>query len=800
MERCDVMNMDLLENNCILIVPNNLKNNLLKDISHSSKLLNVKFMSREEFIINNTFDYDERAVLYLMDKYDYDSDVAKIKLANMYYVDKSDYSSIVLSELSSLKEELLKEKLLTIDTIFSKAIEKRKIYVYGYFYIDNLFKKYLSKYDYEVLKNESKEKKNNVVFRANTLEEEVEFVFNKIGDLIDKGITINDIKIVNYSDKYENVFKKLAKLYGLPIEDRGYSIYGTEIVKDYLDKLLKSESIEDAINFIKNKYTSEDDFKVVGSILNISNKYNDLKYSFKSVYALIKNDLQKSRVIINDYVNKLSFGDMNPLLYNDNNYIFLIGFNQNELPKLYKDEDYISDLDKRFVDLEDTNMKNKLSKDEVLYFINNTANLNMSYSLKHLQNDYYESNLISENNFVVKDIASSDNVYSSSYAKMKLTKYLDDFIKYGTINPLLNKYYNSYKIDYLTYDNKFSGITSYKLMNKLDNKLLLSYSSINTYNKCHFRYYLDNILKINKYEETFPIKVGNLFHYLLSICFRDDFDFDREWDKYVKNLTLDEKENVLLLKLKDELLLIIDFVKNLHKETYLTDSLMEYKIYVKKDRNIKVDFMGIIDKCMYREKDGETLVSIIDYKTGNPTTSLYNVAYGIDMQLPIYWYLVKRGNLFENPKFVGFYLEKILHGELKRDSKKNYHDLKMNNLKLVGYSTSDKSRIEKFDPTYEDSSFISGMRVKNDGEFYNYTKTLDDDVLDLLIDYIDKIIDEDISSIIEGDFSINPKQIGIELVGCNYCKYSDICYRKNEDIVKVKEYKDLSFLGGDIDA
>ena len=40
----------------------------------------------------------------------------------------------------------------------------------------------------------------------------------------------------------------------------------------------------------------------------------------------------------------------------------------------------------------------------------------------------------------------------------------------------------------------------------------------------------------------------------------------------------------------------------------------------------------------------------------------------------------------------------------------------------------------------------------------------------------------------------------MDLVGCNYCKYKDICYMKNEDIVKVKEYQDLSFLGGDIDA
>ena len=601
-----------------------------------------------------------------------------------------------------------------------------------------------------------------------------------------------------YLDKY--FLNKLSKFYNIPIEDVGYSVYSTEIVRDYLDTLISSKSIKEAFDFVSKKYTDESSLKIISIILNISNKYNDLNYSFDSIYSLIKSDLKNSKVVMNDYVNKVSFGDLNPLLYSSDDYVFLIGFNQNELPKLYKDEDYISDEDKSFVDLEDTSIKNKLEKEKVLYFINNTSNLIMSYSVKHLSDEYYPSNLISENNYEEKSISLSNNSYSSDYMKIKLTKYLDDFVKYGTINPLLNKYYSNCEVSYLTYDNKFNGISREQLLNKLNNKLLLSYSSINNYNKCHFRYYLDNVLKLNNFEETFSIKVGNLFHYILSICFEDDFDLDKEWDSFLTKYELSEKDKLLLIKLKVELSLIIDFVKNLHQETYLTNYLMENKIYIKKDRDIKIDFMGVIDKCMYREKDGETLVSIIDYKTGNPDTNIYRVGYGIDMQLPIYWYLVKKGNLFSNSKFVGFYLEKILHGELKRNPKKSYEEVKMENLKLVGYSTDNKLRLERFDTTYEDSDFIAGMKVKNDGEFYSYTKTLSDEVLDLLVEFIDKVIDSDITSILSCDFSINPKQIGNDLIGCEFCKYKDICFRKNEDIIKLKEYTDLSFLGGDINA
>lgn len=801
------MNFDLLRENSLLIVPNNLKNKLLLQMSNESLLLNIKFMTREEFINKHTFEYDEKAVLYLMDNYDKDANVSKVLLENMRYVEHDHYHNAKLNSLFALKRELLDKDVITTDPLFNRFLENKKIYVYGYLYIDRLFKKYLTEHDYQIMEMPNYAYENKLVYRASTLEEEVDFVFNKIGDLLNSGISINNIKIANYSERYNNVFHKLAHFYDMPIEDRGYSIYSTDIVREYLAILSDTQDFSLAFSKVKEKYVDDElGAKIIAILLNVSNKYNGLNYSFNNVFALVKNDLQKSNIITCEDRDKISFIDVNPLLCDENDYVFLIGFNQNELPKLHRDEDYISDGEKEEVALEDTAIKNIVERDEVLNFINNVKHLTISYPLKHLSNEYYPSNLINEYAFEEQDISLSNNNYSKEYAYVKLTKYLDDFIKYGTISSQLGKYYYNYKIDYLTYDNRFTGITKEQLLKKLNHHLLLSYSSINTYNKCHFRYYLDKILKLDKFEETFPQLVGNLFHHLLSICFNDDFDLETEWNKYLETIKLSEKDEIFLIKLKEELRLIIEFVKKLHHETYLTDKLMEYEIYLSKDRHdcpdIKIQFKGIVDKCMYREKDNSTLISIIDYKTGAVDTSLSNVAYGINMQLPIYWYLIKKGNIFDNPKFVGFYLERILNGELKRDDKKSYQEMKMNKLKLVGYSTDDKSRLELFDPTYEKSEFISSMSVKKDGEFSvnALKKTIADDVLDALVDYVDKVIEEDITAILNGDFSINPKQIGKDLIGCDFCQYKDICYRKNEDIKKVRAFEDLSFLGGDDNA
>ena len=53
-------------NDAIIICSKNSKEQLLKSMK---KLLNVKFFTMDEFIKNYCFDYDEKAILYLIKKY-----------------------------------------------------------------------------------------------------------------------------------------------------------------------------------------------------------------------------------------------------------------------------------------------------------------------------------------------------------------------------------------------------------------------------------------------------------------------------------------------------------------------------------------------------------------------------------------------------------------------------------------------------------------------------------------------------------------------------------------------------------
>ena len=63
--------MVTLEDNILIICPNEEKLKILKQLEQEEKLYNVKFMTKEEYLGNYFFTYQDSAILYLMKKYVY---------------------------------------------------------------------------------------------------------------------------------------------------------------------------------------------------------------------------------------------------------------------------------------------------------------------------------------------------------------------------------------------------------------------------------------------------------------------------------------------------------------------------------------------------------------------------------------------------------------------------------------------------------------------------------------------------------------------------------------------------------
>lgn len=98
-----------------------------------------------------------------------------------------------------------------------------------------------------------------------------------------------------------------------------------------------------------------------------------------------------------------------------------------------------------------------------------------------------------------------------------------------------------------------------------------------------------------------------------------------------------------------------------------------------------------------------------------------------------------------------------------------------------------------------DSDVIRSMKVGKNG-FYAYSKVLSSEEMNRISNLVEENIIKAMGLIKIGDFDINPKRVGTDLVGCEFCPFKDICFHTEADVKNLKEYKDLSFLRGDEDA
>lgn len=790
-----------LKNNSLLICPNDIKKIILQELNKLNKLINIKFMTIEELVKKYYFDYDNKTILYLINNYHINYDIAIIYLRNIYYVGDSNYTDSKLNKLKNIKKDLQEHNLLIKDKLFKDFLKNKEIIVYGYDYlvdINNKVIKDISKdYPVRIIDKEYQEYPH-VIYEASTMEEEIEFVCKQICEFINKGVDINKIKLSNISSEYNIPLKRIFSMYNIPLYlNDEPSIYSTKVVSDFLE--LYNSDITITIDKLKELYPNSD---IVNKIIDIVNEYYFVD-DYEEVKVLIIHDLQRTKIVNKAYTNCVKVIDYNTYIADDE-YIFLMNFNQNSIPIIKKDEDYLSNDTKTSLSLEDTYTINRLEKESNIRNIKNIKNLTITYKLKSQTTSYYPSNLVEDLNYQVikieNDILTS---YSTLYNKIKLTKSLDNLIKYGIATKELSILNNNYQIDYLKYDHKYSKIDKSDYYNYINNNLVMSYSTMDNYNKCAFRYYLANVLKIDIYDDTFITFIGSLFHHILEIGLLNDIDVNREIDNYIKDSDreLSNKEKFFVNKISKDIEFVLKTIRKQLNYSNLDKILFEEEIKIVKQEDITITFKGFIDKIMYQERPNEVIVALIDYKTGSADIKLENTIYGLSLQLPVYLYLAN--HKFKNVKFAGFYLQHILQNEISIDKSKTYNQKKEDNLKLEGYSNSDVNILREFDSNYESSNMIKGMRCKKDGSFYSNTKVLNDDQINKLIDIVEDNIKSNATKISNVEFDINPKQVGYapdSLVGCKFCKFKDICFMDNKDIVILKEEKDLSFLGGEEDA
>lgn len=735
---------DILKDKDIVITNN--KDNILNYLYDNKKLLDIKIMTKKEFIDEYFGYYDEKAIYYMCTKYKYS--IAKTYLDNFLFNEK-------------LKNELEEKNLIIHNDTFKSRIER---IILDDVELDPYIIKELKKYEIKKLE-EKNEIYSKVVYEADNIDEEVNFVILNIISLL-KDVNIDKIHLLNVGKEYILPIKRLFSFYNIPINiNDKKTVYTEPKIQEFIKKLKETNNIEISLDIIK-------DNELYTPILNICNKFS-FKETDKIIINLIEEKIKELKIEKPKIKNAV---DITNKIINDD-YYFILGFNQGEFVRTYRDDDFLSDAQKTKYGVFTSFDKNRIEREKIKKIITQNKNIIISYKTNYLGDECYPSRLISECDFEIKKVDIKDYTHSNMYNKVELALKLDKYIKFNIEDEDINTLYNNYNIPYKVYNNAYTPIDKDEFYKFINNRIVLSYTTLNEYNKCGFKYYLDNIIKVDGKEDTLSLFIGNICHYVLSKSFEEGFDFEKEFTEYSKNREWNNEEQIFLEMTKEKLKKAVEIIQKQDKNINLNEVITEQKKYIEHKKKIDFLFTGTIDKIRYSIDNNETTAMIVDYKTGKLKDKINLLPYGINNQLPTYLYLLRHFD-FKNLKTAGFYLQSIIPPKNKYEYKKDNKVEFEKNYNLVGFTNKDVD-IEKYN--------------------LDTKKILTEKQIDKIYKMVEKNIDESEQKIENVEFNINPKKQGSDEISCEYCNYKDICYRKYEDYKYLLKQDYKQFLGGDDD-
>ena len=732
-------------------------NDKINILNNITPFTNYKIYTLEELYQIYPYKYDDKAIDYLISKHNILLNNAKLflSLINKYSIDNLDNSKSHF--LQNIRDELINNNLLTKNKLLYTLFKRSNIYITydKELSLDN----YLKDFNINYITSTPKYKLETI-HEALNIEEEITIIGEKIIELYKQNIPLNKIYILN---NYDNSIQleRILTLLNIPYNiNHHYKISSTYLGSIILKNL--NMPINDIKNFLDNNHTSDND-DTYKTIIDIINKY----YYLDNYQQFIKDALTNTDIKEPIYTNAINIiKTLKPL--KDDEYLFISNLTK-DFPRLSNNTDYFNDLDALIINKTPSNIKNNIIINSFNNLLKSIKNLYISYPL---YDNNGNENKPYDNKLEIKKISPSLNV-SNLYNKLLLARELDIYNKYNTISNRLKYLEKIYDIPYKTYDNNF------KKTNITINNLSLSYTTLNEYLTCPFKYYLKNILKLNSKKDDYKQFIGTLYHEILSNINDDTYDINKEYDNVVNSRIWSSKELFFIKKLKANLQDVIQILEQESHHQKLNKFITEKEIRLKEN---DYEFVGKIDKIKYLKEDDYSIIEIVDYKTGKSDFKMSYINLGFDLQLPIYLYLIKKSSIFENPIIGGIYLQSIIPERIKYNDKEDYKMQRRKMMLLNGFTLENKDILPLIDDTYENSSIIQSLKVKNDGSFYKSSKTIDNKKIDEIYNLVEKYINETVNNIKNNNFEITCKIIdNKDDISCKYCPYKNICFKTNKN-------------------
>ncbi len=770
--------MEFLEG--YIVSSNSQKRDILANESLNKGFKNYKFLSVNELKDKVLGKCEKEGILYLLKKHP-DISIYSLVLYLRYlpYIEIKEYGNSKLDFLVSLKKELIDNGYYTIDNLFINMVNKSNLTFYRIQDTRDIML-LLSHLKTNAYFNHGENEVTDSIdyYEFQTIEQELDFVIKSINQLIsnkDLNIGYENIKICNAGSDYTFLLNRFKASCNLPIvlkEEKNYLI--KKSAKLFLSLLEEYDNFNDLFDHLKDNISAEDYIYYV----SIVNDYKGSKYKPIDLKDVIKYELENKSYKSKDYESKIELINISDIKEHLNDYIFFVNFDMN-VPETVKDNNYLSDNELEILKLDTSALKTKHNKEELIHALREAKNLVITYSKTHAFASSIKSSLVDELGLKPSEIGQTI-VVDPITDSINIARDLDMFDKYGIKSPNFDLMFD---VKYKSYDNRFKGLDKDNIDYILQKPINLSYTSMDSYFSCPFSYYLGYILKLNVFEDSLAISLGNIAHKIFEDSYNDDFDYDTSLKNAIAemlnksnraNKKLTGKEEYYIERLNKAVENAL-YDHKIHEETLKLDKVLTENKFVV-NINDHLNFIGKIDKIYYSNSLKQFIV--IDYKTGKKDASLDNLEDGFNMQLPSYLYLIENGtntSSGENLKEfspIGMYLEKI------KINKNNLFD----DFKFNGFTSEISTDIDTINPRYLPIKFNKDGKPDKRSQ----AKLLSKDEFNKLISIVRDNIDKFNQGIETANFKIKNSCFNKESK-CDNCPMNDICFKTYGDKEEIEK-------------
>lgn len=784
----------------IIIVSNKyIKPILIQKFSNQMRKITFKSFDEVKDDIYTTIDYQ---MLFHNMKEDTNLEVLRIKLANSYFI-QQDSNEPFLHELYLYHQN----NHLILDENHLSYYKSKKVYFVNYYGDDDLINQMLPFLKhYERCFTTNSIDKELTIFHFENYDDEILEVVNHIAILLNKKVDPAKIVIHKVNKDYLNKLEEYLMIYKIDYIVEGEdSFFDVDIVKNFFHDLKNYEAMR-LNKVLKDYLIDKKDNKIFSKIGKVLEPLIMLDLTINSITLDLIKDVFIHTIYQEEVTNAIKIENVLNHIYDDDTHIFIMNFSHGEIAHIYKDDTYLNDKIRKNLKLLTSFDKTQIEEKKILDCIHSYESIHLSYSTYCSSKIYMPSNLIKKlaKKRIVNICDASIHIYhivNEDMAKMR-------FFKAYALYRLYQKktfdylYGYTYFCDDLTkrYQSDFNATLDYLALPTLF--MELSYTKLNDYFSCPFRFYLKYILNIEeKMEDNNSTFVGRMYHFVLEKVVAKRYIDRRTKEEvlenisvyicdFVKNQTYEIKDKLkfYLNKFSEELKLIVEIIMDFMDHSSFEVLGLEQKLEKQLDDYTVV--VGLIDKILkYQE-----YYLVIDYKTNPVHPNWYALDVGLDLQLPLYLYLIKAND--PNAKIAGSYLQSVFRTSLLKYEDKPLSKVMLEQLKYVGYTLQDRDVILAIDiNALNGSGSLPKQIVSNKGFYKNFLKkSFTQTQFDAIILYVEKLIFEANKKIRKGLFPILPLTDEKNESVCRYCRLKDLCYR-NETMKKVyKKHDDFSYL------